>query len=186
MELFARRGYGEVTVAEIAEAAEVSRATVFTYYPAKEHIVLGEAPLALEALEATLADLDDRAAIVGAVRGWLRTLAGWMEPDLVLQLRLAQEVPAVGAARSRLLADVGTVIADALVRALGEGERLAARLVAGALTSALAAVEQEAASRMARSGRALGDDEIDLLLDRAVAFVDGGLRRLEELESGAG
>ena len=43
LRLFEERGYGAVTVADIAEAAEVSRATVFAYYPAKEDIVAGDA-----------------------------------------------------------------------------------------------------------------------------------------------
>ena len=37
--LFAERGFERVTVAEIAEAAEVSEATVFNYFPRKEDLV---------------------------------------------------------------------------------------------------------------------------------------------------
>lgn len=178
MGLFAMRGYAEVTVADIAEAAEVSRATVFAYYPAKEDIVLGEAWLAIELLAAKLEGLDDQAAIIAAVRDWLSSLAGWMEPDLVLQRRLAEEIPAVDAARSRLSRAVASTIGDALARAMGAEAALAARLVAGSLTAALIAVEQEAATRMAETGRALTDEEVDALLDDALAFVDGGLSRL--------
>jgi AcrR family transcriptional regulator len=39
MRLFARRGFDAVTVAQIAEAAEVSEKTVFNYFPAKEDLV---------------------------------------------------------------------------------------------------------------------------------------------------
>lgn len=180
MQLFAERGYAAVTVADIADAADVSRATVFTYYPAKENIVLGEAPLAVESLAAALEGIDERAGIVLAVRGWLRTLSGWVEPDILLQRRLAEEVPAVGAARSSLLRAVEAVIAEALERTMGGEDTLAPRLVAGSLTAALATVEHEAAARMASTGRALSDHEVDALLDTAVAFVDGGLARLEE------
>lgn len=178
MELFAQHGYGDVTVADIAAAAEVSRATVFAYYPAKEDIVLGEAWLAVDALSAALEGLDDARAIVGAVREWLRPLAGWMEPDLLLQLKIADEFAAVAAARSRLQRGIENVIADALERSLGDGGRLAARLVAGSLAAALVTVEQEAARRMATTGRALAPAEVDRLLDQAVAFVDGGLAGL--------
>lgn len=178
MRLFAERGYGAVTVADIAEAAEVSRATVFAYYPAKEDIVWGEGRLAVEQLEARLAAAGDQAPVVEAMREWVRTLTGWVEPEVVLQRRLSEEVPAVSAARSRLLRDVETVIAAALEREMGPGAPLAPRLAAGCLTAGLAAVEQEAARRMASGGRAPAPEEVDALFDQAVAFVDGGLARL--------
>ncbi|AUG75000.1 TetR family transcriptional regulator [Kitasatospora sp. MMS16-BH015] len=38
--LFLRRGFDEVSVVEIAEAAEVSKRTLFTYFPSKEDLVL--------------------------------------------------------------------------------------------------------------------------------------------------
>jgi AcrR family transcriptional regulator len=153
----------------------VSRATVFAYYPAKEDIVLGEAPLALDSLRTALAEAPADASTIAVVRDWLRTLVGWMEPDIVLQRRLAEEVPAVAAARSRVMRDAVEAIAEAVADEVGPGDRLLARMVAGALGSAIAAAEEEAAQRMSQSGRALGDDEVEALLDAAMAFVEGGI-----------
>jgi len=176
LRLFEERGYGAVTVADIAEAAEVSRATVFAYYPAKEDIVAGDARFAIEGLEAQLARPD--VPVVESMREWLRTLVGWMEPDIVLQRRLAEEVPAVAAARSRLRRDIEAVIAAALVREMGSADPLVPRLVAGSLASALSVVEQEAAARMEHGDRALDEHEVDALFDTAVAFAEGGLERV--------
>jgi hypothetical protein len=115
---------------------------------------------------------------VDVVREWLRTLVGWMEEDIVLQRRLADEVPAVAAARSRIRRDIEAVIAEALAREMGSAEPLVPRLVAGSLGSALIAVEEEVATRMASGADALEADEVDALFDTAVAFVDGGLDRI--------
>src|SRR5688572_33179378 len=88
MRLFAEHGYAHTTIEQIAEAADVSRATVFTYFPTKEDIVFGEAPQAIAMLGEAL-----RAApsTIEVVRDWLRGLSGWIDPDLLLQRRLAQE-----------------------------------------------------------------------------------------------
>lgn len=50
--LFAERGFDEVTVAEVARAAEVSEGTVFNYFPTKEELFYG----GMEAFEARLVD----------------------------------------------------------------------------------------------------------------------------------
>lgn len=178
MRLFAERGYANVTVAEIADAADVGRATVFSYYGSKEEIVLGESAVAIDGLRAALDGLEGQSQVIAAVREWLRTLVGWVEPDLVLQLRLADEVPAVGAARSRLQRAIESVIADALSRTMADAPPLVPRLVAGALGAALSAVELEAAQRIGDASRPLSAAEVDQLFDAAVAFVDGGISRL--------
>ncbi|MFB9659897.1 TetR/AcrR family transcriptional regulator [Glycomyces mayteni] len=41
LQMFLERGYENVSVAEIAAAAEVSKATVFNYFPTKEDLVIG-------------------------------------------------------------------------------------------------------------------------------------------------
>lgn len=178
MRLFAERGYDAVTITDIAEAAEVGRATVFAHYRAKEDLVLGDAGAAVESLRAALAAAPPETSVVGIARAWMGGLVGWVEPDVVLQRRLAAEVPAVAAARSRLRGEIERVLADALAGELSGADPLAPRLVAGALAAAMDAVEAEAAARMARDGGRLGQAEVDALFDTATAFVDGGLEQL--------
>lgn len=93
--LFAVRGFDNVSVAEIAEAANVAKMTVFNYFPRKEDLMLdrypellatvstavhgrraGEAPLS--ALRRMFLDLAERRHPLGGLRDgvqpWLRTV----------------------------------------------------------------------------------------------------------------
>jgi AcrR family transcriptional regulator len=175
MRLFATQGFAATTIDRIAEAADVSRATVFGYFATKEDIVFGDASTAMESLATALRDDDGRHGTIATVRAWLRELGGWIEPELVLQLRLASEVATVGARRLQLYGQAQRVIADALEAEVGAEERLAAELAAASVVAALRVVEETAAARMEENGRALSDVEIDRLFDDAVAFVEAGV-----------
>jgi len=173
--LFGEQGFAGTTIDQIAETADVSRATVFHYFPTKESIVFGDAPQAIAALAALLEDAPE---VVPAVREWLRGLTGWIEPDLQLQRRLAREVPDIAAHRLRVLDGIEDVVAEALTGELGAGTELAARLAAAALIAGFDVAEDAAVERMASEGRALEPSEIDALLDRAVAFARAGIAAL--------
>src|SRR3954469_13243808 len=58
MQLFSRRGFDAVTVAEVADAAGVSEKTVFNYFPTKEDLFFDETD---EREQALVADLHNRA-----------------------------------------------------------------------------------------------------------------------------
>ena len=175
MRLFGEHGFAGTTIDQIAEAADVSRATVFTYFPTKEDIVFGEAPQAIDALADVLRDAP---STVPAVRGWLRGLSGWIEPDMLIQRRLAREVPAVAAARLRIFGGIERVVAEALERELGDP--LAARLAASSLIAALRVAEDTAAARMEQGGGALSEAEIDAMLDAAIAYTEAGVAALRD------
>ena len=175
MALFEQQGFAQTTFDRIAEAADVSRATVFTYFPTKEEIVFGEAGAAVDALAATLAGRTAGEGTIPTVRAWLGEQTGWIEPELVLQLRLAREVPAVGARRLRLYRDVQAVVAEALEAELGPDAHLPARLAAAALIAAVGIAEETAAARMEEGGEPLSAAEVDALLEDAAAFAEAGL-----------
>jgi len=180
MTLFEEHGFAQTTFDRIAEAADVSRATVFAYFPTKEDIVAGEADAAVAALAAALEERPAGQGSIATVRAWLGELTGWIEPELVLQLRLAREVPGVAARRLRLYRDVQDAVANALEIELGPDAHLAARLAAASLIAALGIAEETAADRMKDDGRALSGDEIDALFDDAVAFAEAGMAAITE------
>src|SRR3712207_3963385 len=95
MMLFAAQAFGATTIAQIAEAANVPRATVFSYSPTREEIVFGDGAAAIDELATRRRARPDHQPTIVVVRAWLDELAGWFEPELVVQQRLAREVPVV-------------------------------------------------------------------------------------------
>jgi AcrR family transcriptional regulator len=88
--LFAERGFGAVTVAEVARTAEVSEATVFNYFPTKEDLVYQ----GMEAFESELlAAVRDRPAGESVVTAFgrfvLRPRGFLAEPDAAAARHLA-------------------------------------------------------------------------------------------------
>lgn len=67
--LFREQGYGETTVEQIAEAAEVSPSTFFRYFPSKEQVVLADDldPLMVRAIAAQPRELPLIAAVRAAI-----------------------------------------------------------------------------------------------------------------------
>jgi hypothetical protein len=145
----------------------------------------GDGAAAIGALATRLREREDGQSTITVVRAWLDQLAGWFEPELVLQQRLAREVPLVGARRLQLYGEAERAIADALAEELGGEQQLAARLAAAALVAGLRVAEETAADRMEREERALTDQEIALLLDGAVDFAEAGIAAIGDSGSAA-
>jgi len=81
MRLFGERGYAQTTIDDVAAAADVSRATVFTYFPTKEDLVFWR----LEAFEEEiLGALRERAPgepALAAFRRFVLTPRGLIDED---------------------------------------------------------------------------------------------------------
>jgi hypothetical protein len=131
-------------------------------------------------LSAMLAERPAGQSTIAAVRAWLTGLTGWIEPELLLQLRLAREVPSIGARRLQLHGEIQNAVADAFEAELGPDAHLVARLAAASLVAAFGIVEETAAARMIEGGRPLAAAEVDALLDDAVAFAEAGMAAIAD------
>ena len=154
--LFAERGFDAVTVAEIADAANISVKTLFTYIGTKEELLFSGRPSVLDAVvEAVRGRRLAQTPLVAAAQALLFAVDD-TDPDGNIDafLRAASAGPA---ARSRLRAlwdETENALAEALT-ARGDGPReLAARRLAAAQIMVLVrtVTSAEVADLVAKTG----------------------------------
>lgn len=173
--LFIEKGFDAVSVAEIAAAAEISKPTLFRYFPAKEDLVLHR--IADHETEAArvVEERGEGESVVGAL--WAHYLAGLARRDPVTGLNDDPRVLAF----HRLLYGTPSLVARAyghlerseaaLAEALGGG--LDARVAAAQLVAVRRVLALENWRRMKR-GEPVEDVERD-----AVAAAERVFGRLE-------
>ena len=105
-ELFAERGYDATTIADIAEAAEVSPRTVAMYFPAKQDIALSRFSDGVASLTDAIRDRRPGEMVHDAFGRWL--LTSQAEPEERELYRLARRMfvanPDLGALRTARMA----------------------------------------------------------------------------------
>ena len=177
--LFAERGFSQVTVEDIASAADVSPRTFFNYFPSKEAVLFGADPgRAEEARSRLVCDLPDRSAL-DVLRVVLADQARRFEAELtelggdpaswVMKMKAVHADPQLRASQAAHMALVESRFAGALAERLGtDPDRDPYPMVlAGAAMGALRA----ARSFWAATGGAV---PLDLLTDAALqALADG-------------
>jgi AcrR family transcriptional regulator len=186
LRLFDEQGFDATTVADIAAAADVSPATFFNYFPTKEAAVWGDAPGAAEALRTRLRERDAGVPALAVVREWIEGLAGWLEPRVVVQLRLRDQVPQVLAAHLQILdrieRDVAAAVAVDLGADVGDPRP---RLVAAIAVTAFLIVQELAIQEYTEQGHFPTREQLDGVLDDMLTFTEGGLAALGGPAKGA-
>lgn len=121
LELFERRGFDEVTVEEIAAAAEVSPSTVYRSFGTKEHMVIWDEydPGALEAITRELDHHPPLEAIRRVVRATVVEAFARDEERIRRRLRLAFTNPTIEAASTLQTYEMAGLIAGVLAERLG-------------------------------------------------------------------
>ena len=142
LKLFTERGFDAVTVNEIAEAAEVAKATLFSYFPSKESLVLegvGE-----EDLAGVVAGRRPDESPLHALRAHYRTFAAEQatvldRDELIARMRVIFDSPALSGAANALLYHQRRALAQVLTQ--DYGQRFAA-LVAAQIAAILLELEE--------------------------------------------
>lgn len=138
--LFFERGFDQVTVDEIAEAADVGRMTVFNHFPRKEDLFFDRDEEGREILRESLRTRDARVSPVETLRLLMHRLVNEQRPFLEFTVRSQRFVETIGQSenlrsRARAIRDeLAQVAAQALAACVGrEKPDPEAQLAAGLL-----------------------------------------------------
>ncbi len=170
LELFARQGYDETTVDEIAAAVGVSRRTFFRYYESKPDVVWGEFDAELVRLRARLEEAPDDQPILEVLRRAVmatnRFGAGELG-ELRIRIGLISSVPTLVAHSAVRYTAWCDVVAAFVGRRLGsDPDGLVAQTVARSVLGAATAAFTWWAAK--------GADDLVEQLDRAFRLVATG------------
>jgi AcrR family transcriptional regulator len=118
LRLFVERGYDQVTIRDVADAADVSTTTLFKHFPGKEALVFDEEADREAELVAAVRDRPAGLGVVDALRE--HVLRSWLpraaDPQLAEFTELVDSTPALRAYAERMwvrhTAALGAAIAD--------------------------------------------------------------------------
>ncbi|ANH69168.1 TetR/AcrR family transcriptional regulator [Mitsuaria sp. 7] len=179
--LFFERGFDAVTIDEIALGANVSKMTVFNYFPRKEDLLLDrEDDLKLAPFREAVRNRPDGQSPVDAIRALLRTMSSekhplcYIGPPALDWWRVLASSASLQA-RLRELSDEG---AEALAIELGGAKPDGrSRLMAGLIALTLRTAREETVRMMARGVSAKKANAAFLVL------MEQGLTAVETLET---
>ncbi|MEV4454191.1 TetR family transcriptional regulator [Microbispora sp. NPDC049633] len=178
--LFIQRGFDNVTVAEVAEAAGVSTKTVFNYFPRKEDLFLDRFPEAVELVTHAVRGRAEGESPLSALRRlFLRMLEeghpiGGINPGYRVFWQVVLDSPALRARVRELVEEFEDVLAGLFAEAAGtDPAQPAQRLAAALVVAAYRTVYVTSVGRI-RAGDPAEDVLADhiALLDRAMGAVE--------------
>ena len=176
IDLFAARGFDEVSVDDVAEAAGIARRTLFRYYSSKNALPWGDFDAHLDHMRDLLHDVDPDVPIEKALRAALLAFNSFDEQETARhrqRMRVILETAALQAYSMTMYAGWRAVVAVFVAQRLGtEPENLVPQTVAWTMLGvALSAYENWLADESVSLAQALGD---------AFDTVSDGLSALDE------
>jgi len=176
LELFAERGYDETTLAEIADAADVSPRTIFAYFDSKEEILFCDAPAQLDELKDALAHRPEGSTTIDTLRDLLSSLP---PPDELAKLRkqIVSSSPALKLKLRARVAELEPVLVESFAKDLGsDPDDVRALLIAASATAAFTAVHDRLEAEF--EGKPISHERAMAIVDEVFEFLRGGLDRL--------
>lgn len=184
--LFAENGYQQTTIAQIAEAADVSPRTVSTYFPAKEEIVFHASIESKDRLADRIRDRPAGQDTMGALRDWVlseREIWNENEEQLTCQRMVIDRDEGLVAYERAELREFELLMAEGLAADLGmEPGDLEPRMAAAAAVGVFDLLSDERDSTKAEIPSR--DDQL-CILDQALTFVTGGVTAMRDARNSA-
>ncbi len=175
LELFAERGYEHTTLAEIADAADVSKRTIFAYFESKEDILFCDEPMFYEQLKEKLEQRPPGATTVDALRDFLSSVVS-MDEDARLRKKIIHSDESLRLSERGRSARIEQLIAESIARDLdAEPGDVRPPLVAASVTAAFNAARDRLE---AESGEPVSHEQAMAILDEILEFLQGGLEGL--------
>jgi AcrR family transcriptional regulator len=175
LKLFAERGYDETTLADIAEAADISPRTIFAYFESKDDILFCEEDSFLDRMKETLDRRPPGSTTVDALRDFI---SSFPPPDAQAMLR-KKVIMVTPDLRMRMRAHLGQLeplLVESIAKDLGAGPGdVRPRLIAASMTAAFATVRD----RLESSTDEPNHEDVMEIIEQMLEFLQGGLEALQ-------
>jgi AcrR family transcriptional regulator len=176
LELFAERGYDQTTLAEVAEAADVSRRTIFSYFDSKEEILFCEESSSLDEVKTALEQRPEGTTTVDALRNLLSAMPP-PDDDAKLRKQIISSSPALQLKMRARIAELEPALAASFAKDLGsEPDDIRALLIAASATAAFVAIPDRLEAEA--GGGEIPHERAMAIVDEILEFLHGGLDRL--------
>jgi AcrR family transcriptional regulator len=177
MGLFAEQGYEHTTIAEIADAAEVSRRTVFVYFPSKEDILFYDVPELHERLARALRERPEGATALDALREFIVGSITDDDAHAVRKCIVGGDEELQRRERARL-APLEELMVEAIAEDLHAGpDDIRPQIVAASIFAAFFALQD---SDHAVPPKPFSLEHATAVIDEVISFLRGGLEALRQ------
>jgi AcrR family transcriptional regulator len=178
LELFAQRGYEQTTIAEIADAAEVSPRTIFAYFPSKEDILFCDTPVIQERLAQAVKGRAEGVTALDALRDVIAETLD-LGPNELLRKRIVARDQSETLRRSERArqAPFEQMMVEAITKDLGAGpDDIRPQIVAAALIGAFSALRDR---DLAAPSESFSSEQAMAVVDDVIGFMRGGIEALK-------
>ncbi|WP_432888051.1 TetR/AcrR family transcriptional regulator [Kribbella sp. CA-245084] len=178
--LFIERGFDNVTIAEVAEAANVARMTVFNYFPRKEDLFLDRHADLVEDLKGAIRARETGESVVAAVRRHLHELLATQHPLSGARdgtehfYQIVDASPALVRRTLEHTREMADALTELLETEVGPG--MQAAVVANLIATAVTIVPRVAVDKLiaGEPGKKVRREQADVI-DQTFDLLEGGI-----------